>query len=83
MGIALNACFVSARAIFQVISRLCRVAEYIPPRPVFARKPGGSKKVKKGKTVEFDPSSNLKNLKGLYSWRYFELFWPRAKLRLN
>lgn len=23
----------------------CRVAEYIPPRPVFARKPGGSKKV--------------------------------------
>ena len=23
----------------------CRVAEYIPPRPVFARKTGGSKKV--------------------------------------
>ena len=29
----------------RVIFLDCRVAEYIPPRPVFARKPGGSKKV--------------------------------------
>ena len=31
----------------------CRVAECIPPRPVFARKPGGSKKVKTDVHIQF------------------------------